>query len=333
MIPSLADITAARDRIKDVAIRTPLLRVPTDIAGDAWLKLENLQPIGAFKIRGAANAMALVDPAVLKESGVYTASAGNMAQGVAWCARALGAACSVIVPEHAPKAKTDAIERLGGTVIRVPFDVWWKTLIDHGYPGMKGLFVHPFADPAVMAGNGTIALEIFEELENVDTILVPYGGGGLSCGIAAATRAVSPQTKVYAVEADTAAPLTASFAAGKPVTVEMTRTWIDGMGSNAVSIEMWPFVTELLAGTKVASVDEIADALRILVARVRVIAEGAGAAGLAVIRQGEELGRVVSIVSGGNIDVARVVAVLQPQERDRSATCALSSPSVANTGR
>jgi threonine dehydratase len=285
--------------------------VPTDIAKDAWLKLENLQPIGSFKIRGAASAMSLADPATLA-NGVYTASAGNMAQGVAWCARELGVKCSVIVPEHAPQTKTDAIERLGGTVIRVSFEVWWKTLVDHGYPGMDGLFVHPFADNAVMAGNGTIALEIFEELGDVDVILVPYGGGGLSCGIAAATKAISPRTKVYAVEAETAAPLTASLAAGMPVTVDMTRTWIDGMGSNAVSAEMWPLVTELLAGTKVVRVDEVAEALRTLVSRVRVVAEGAGAAGMAVIRSGELADqRAVSIVSGGNIDLSRLAGLLQ----------------------
>jgi threonine dehydratase len=310
--PSLDEIRAARDRIAGIAIETPLVRVPMDIAPDAYLKLENLQPIGSFKIRGAASVMSLAAPALLG-SGVYTASAGNMAQGVAWCARTLGVKCSVVVPDHAPKTKTDAIERLGGTVIRVPFDAWWQTLIEHEYHGLKGLFVHPFADPFVMAGNGTIALEIFEQLDEVDAILVPYGGGGLSCGIAAATRALSPRTKVYAVEAATAAPLTASLAAGKPVTVEMTRTWIDGMGSNAVSAEMWPIVTELLAGTKVVSVDQVADALRTLVNRVRVVAEGAGAAGLAVIAAHPgEWPRVVSIVSGGNIDLTRLVGILQP---------------------
>ncbi len=310
--PSLADVVAARERIKGVAIRTPLLRVPVDLAADAYLKLESLQPIGSFKIRGAANAMALADPATLGE-GVYTASAGNMAQGVAWCALQLGVACSVVVPEHAPKTKTDAIERLGGTVVRVPFEVWWQVLVDHGYAGMRGLFVHPFADPAVMAGNGTIALEIFEDLGDVDVILVPYGGGGLSCGIAAAARAISPATKVYAVEAETAAPLTASLAAGEPVTVEMTRTWIDGMGSNAVSAEMWPLVKELLEGTRVVRVDQVADALRVLVSRLRVVAEGAGAAGLAVILDGHPSERVVSVVSGGNIDLTRLATLLSAQ--------------------
>jgi threonine dehydratase len=171
----------ARGRINGVAARTPLLRLVayTD-EREVHLKLENLQPIGSIKLRGAANAMALAGERAMA-NGVYTASAGNMGQGVAWCARELGVQCRAIVPDHAPRAKTDAIERLGGEVIKVPFDEWWQTLVNHGYPGMDGFFVHPFADEAVTAGNGTIALEIFDDLAEVDAILVPYGGGGLSC--------------------------------------------------------------------------------------------------------------------------------------------------------
>src|SRR6266542_1836272 len=222
---SLEAIQAARKRVNGVAVRTPLMRLPADIAdAEIHLKLENLQPIGSFKLRGAANAMALAGDDALA-NGVYTASAGNMAQGVAWCARELGVTCKVIVPEQAPKTKTDAIERLGGEVIKKPFEEWWQTILDHGYPGIDGLFVHPFADEAVMAGNGTIALEIFDDLDEVDVIFVPYGGGGLVCGIAAAARSVSPRTKVYAVEVETAAPLTASLAAGEPTPVTYTRSF------------------------------------------------------------------------------------------------------------
>lgn len=308
--PTLEDIRAARDRIKGIAIRTPLLRAPTDLASDTWLKLENLQPIGAFKIRGAANAMALADHDTLR-AGVFTASAGNMAQGVAWCARKLGVACKVIVPEHAPLAKTSAIERLGGVVIKVPFDVWWKTLVDHGYPEMEGLFIHPFADAAVMAGNGTIALEIFEELGDVDAILVPYGGGGLAAGIAAATRVLSPRTQVIAVEVESAAPLTASLALGAPTSISMTRTWIDGMGSNAVSAEMWPLVSELLAGTCVVGVDQVVSAVKTLAMRMHVVAEGAGGSSFAAAQTDRfRNARVVSIISGGNIDAATLASLL-----------------------
>ena len=306
---TLATVRAARERLAGVAVRTPLLRLPGE--ADIHLKLENLQPIGSFKLRGAANAMACADPAELA-GGVYTASAGNMAQGVAWCARERGLRCRVIVPEHAPAAKTDAITRLGAEVIRVPFAEWWQVLIARGAPGMDGFFVHPFADDDVMAGNGTIALELFDDLAGVDAIIVPYGGGGLACGIAAVAREVSPATKVWAVEVDTAAPLTASFAAGRPVPVTRTPTFIDGMGSGAVFEEMWPLVRSLLAGTVVVTVAQVAAAVKLLAERCRVVAEGAGAAAVAGALSGAFEGqRVVCIVSGGNIDLETLAVILR----------------------
>lgn len=309
---SLENVRSARARLVGVAVRTPLVRLASDdTTCEVYLKLENLQPIGSFKLRGAGNAMALADDAALA-NGVYTASAGNMAQGVAWCARERGVRCRVIVPDHAPKTKTDAIERLGGEVIKVPFEEWWETLVNHGSPGMDGLFIHPFADQAVMAGNGTIALEILDDLADVDAILVPYGGGGLSCGIASVARDVSPSTKVYAVEVETAAPLTASLAAGKPTPVTYTRTFIDGMGSGAVSEEMWPLVKSLLAGTVVVTVAEVAAAVKLLAERCRVIAEGAGAASVAAALSGKlDVKRVVCIISGGNIDADKVATILR----------------------
>ena len=309
---SIAEVRAARERLAGVAVRTPLVRFPADGGGsEIYLKLENLQPIGSFKLRGAANAMAIAGPQSLAR-GVYTASAGNMAQGVAWCAREIGVRCQVIVPEHAPKTKTDAIERLGGEVMRVPFDEWWQTLVNRGHPGLAGFFVHPFADDAVMAGNGTIALEIFEDLADVDAIIVPYGGGGLACGIAAVARAISPRTRVHAVEAETAAPLTASFAAGAPTPVTRTPTFIDGMGSGAVFDEMWPLVRSLLAGTIVVSVAQVAAAVKLLAERCHVVAEGAGAAALAAAHAGALDGqRTVCIVSGGNIDLDTFATILR----------------------
>jgi threonine dehydratase len=309
---SLSSILAARERIAKIAIRTPLIRYNSDGGGnDIYLKLENLQPIGSFKLRGAANAMAVADPDDLAR-GVYTASAGNMAQGVAWCARELGVRCQVVVPDTAPKAKTDAIERLGGEVIKVTFAEWWQTLIDRGREGIDGFFVHPFADAAVMAGNGTIAAEIFEDIDDLDAIIVPYGGGGLACGIASAVRALSPSTKVYAVEAETAAPLAASFTARTPTPVTRTPTFIDGMGSGAVFEEMWPLVESLLAGSIVVSVGQVAEAVKLLAERCRIIAEGAGAAALAAARSGALNGeRIVCIVSGGNIDSSVLSTILR----------------------
>ena len=309
---SLSDLRAAQIRLKGIAVRTPLTRLglPGEFP-EIFLKLESLQPIGSFKIRGAANAMALAGRDAFA-GGVYTASAGNMAQGVAWCARELGVRCQVIVPDTAPLTKIAAIERLGGEVFKVPFDEWWQTMLDHGHPDFTGLFVHPFADPAVMAGNGTIALEIADELADIDAIIVPFGGGGLICGIASAVRALGLHTKVYAVEAETAAPLSASRKLGKPETVSYTRTFIDGMGSKSVSAEMWPLLQLLVDGTIVVPVAQVAAAVKALVERCRAVAEGAGAASIAAALGGAlDAKRIVCIVSGGNIDAAKLATILR----------------------
>ncbi|HVT56848.1 MAG TPA: pyridoxal-phosphate dependent enzyme [Thermoanaerobaculia bacterium] len=313
--PSLADIQAARQRLAGMAVATPLLRLQVDDApGEIYLKLENLQPIGSFKLRGAANAMLAAAPERLA-AGVYTASAGNMAQGVAWSARRLGVPATAVVPDHAPATKLAAIERLGGTVLKVPFERWWEVLREHSYPGQPGLFIHPVSDRAVMAGNGTIGLEILEQLPEVDTVLVPFGGGGLSCGIAAAFRALRPRVRVYGCEVETAAPLSASLAAGAPQTVDYQPSFVDGIGGKSLLDEMWPLASTLLAGSRVVSLAAVAAALRLLAERHRVIAEGAGATALAAALAGppaapSTVEKIVCIVSGGNIDNAKLCAIL-----------------------
>ena len=310
MIP-LADIQAARERIRGAAIRTPLVRLNADAPAEVYLKLECLQPIGSFKIRGASNKMALTPRAEL-ERGVWTASAGNMAQGVAWNAKRLGIPCTVVVPEGAPRAKLDAVERLGGRVVEVPHDEWFDTFRTHTREGIDGLFVHAFSDDAVMAGNGTIGLEILEDLPDVDTVIVPFGGGGLSCGIASALHQVRPQTKVYAAEVATSTPLATSLAAGMPTEAKHTRTFVDGIGGPRVFPEMFALAKELLAGSLVSSLDEVAAAVRLLVERNHVVAEGAGAAGVAAALAGRAgRGNVVCVVSGGNIDSATLATILQ----------------------
>ncbi|HVZ49876.1 MAG TPA: pyridoxal-phosphate dependent enzyme, partial [Gemmatimonadaceae bacterium] len=248
-LPTRNELEEARRAIAGVAVRTPLARYggapPPGAAAEIHLKLETAQPIRSFKIRGAANVMAHA-PAEALAGGVWTASAGNMAQGVAWCARERGIPCRVVVPDHAPRAKLDAIAALGGSIEAVPFDAWWRAMLTHAHPGMRGLMVHPFADTRVMAGNGTIGLELAADAPDLDAVLVPWGGGGLSLGIARALSFVSPRTRVYAVEVETAAPLTASLAAGRPVTVSRTATWIDGMGSDRVAADMWPLAAGLI---------------------------------------------------------------------------------------
>jgi threonine dehydratase len=308
----LEEIHAARGRIAVGPIRTPLVPLRVDDAPtEIWLKLENLQPIGSFKLRGAGNAMALAGKEALRD-GVYTASAGNMAQGVAWNARRLGIPCSVVVPDHAPEAKLQAIRRLGATIVPVPFDEWWQVLVSHEYPGLDGLFIHPVCDRAVIAGNATIGLEIVEDLPDVDRVIVPFGGGGLSCGIASALRALRPQTEVYACEVSTAAPLAASLAAGTPSEIDYRASFVDGIGGKSLLPEMWPLVRELLSGSLVVTLEQTAAALRLIAIRNCVIAEGAGATSVAAALAGKpRTGKTVCIVSGGNIDASKLVEILR----------------------
>ena len=278
---------------------------------EIWLKLECLQPIGSFKIRGAANAVRSAPPGAIA-GGLLTTSAGNMAQGVAWMAREEGVPATIIVPEHAPQAKLDAIERLGGVVIKVPFERWWQAMEEGSYPGEAGHFVHPVMDDAVMAGNGTIGLELVEDLDDIDAVLIPWGGGGLTTGIASALAALSPRTKVFACEPETGAPLVASLAAGEAVGVDYTPSFVDGSGSKALLPPMWERARPLLAGAFALTLDETAAAVRLLAGRARVVAEGAGALAVAAAlsgRGGE--GRVVCIVSGGNIDAGRLATILE----------------------
>jgi threonine dehydratase len=311
MLPSLSEINDARGMIAGSAIRTPLVRLNYDEAtAEIYLKLENLQPIGSFKIRGATNAMAHLAPEILAR-GVVTASAGNMAQGVAWRARELGIPCTVIAPETAPANKVNAIERLGGRVIKVPFEAWWRAFEERSFPGVEATFIHAFDDLNVMAGNGTIALEIFEDLPDVDAILVPWGGGGLTCGIAAASRALNSKCKIYAVEVATAAPLVISLAAGSPQTADYQPSFVDGIGSKVVFPQMLERAQQLIAGSLVAELDEVKSALRIMAERNRVIAEGAGACATAcALASKAGTGKVVCIVSGGNIDFAKFCEIL-----------------------
>jgi threonine dehydratase len=303
-------ILAARERIAGAAIRTPLVRLNVLDGPEIYLKLENLQPIGSFKIRGAGNALAAMGRERL-ERGVYTASAGNMAQGVAWCARLLGVRCRVIVPETAPETKLAAIQRLGGEIIKVSFDEWWQVMVNHGHPDIDAEFVHPVSDPEVMAGNGTVAIEILEDLPDVATVLVPYGGGGLSCGIASAIRAVKPEIRVFACEVATAAPLAASLQAGTPTTIDYTPSWVDGIGSKSVLAEMWPLVNAVLDGALVVPLEAVAGAVRVLAERNRVVAEGAGATAVAAALAGlAGEGKIVCVISGGNIDAAKLGHIL-----------------------
>jgi threonine dehydratase len=306
------DVRAAAGRIAGAVVRTPLVRLGVeDAPAEIWLKLESLQPIGSFKLRGASNAM-LSAPRESLARGVWTASAGNMALGVAWQARKMGIPCTVVAPDHAPAVKLQALGRLGARVVKIPFDAWFQILATHEYPGIEGRFIHPVSDSAVIAGNGTIGLEILEELPDVEAIVVLYGGGGLSCGIATAVRALAPAVRVYGCEVATAAPLAASFAAGHPARVTYQASFVDGIGSPFVLEDMWPLARRLLAGSLVSTLEEVAAAVRLLVERNRVVAEGAGAASVAAALAGRAgASRVVCVVSGGNLDPRKLATILE----------------------
>ena len=301
---ALDEVRRARERLGGDVVRTPLVRFNDRI----WLKLENLQPIGSFKLRGALSAIRAASADELA-GGVVTASAGNMAQGVAWAAREAGVRARIVAPDTAPRAKLDAVELLGGEVISVPHEVWWQTMVERRYEGVEGLFVHPVEDEAVMAGNGTIGLELCEDLEAFDTVVVPWGGGGLTTGIASAVKALRPDVRVVTAEPETAAPLAASLAAGEPTGIEFRPSFVDGAGGRTLLPTMWERALELVDEAVAVPLDEVAEAMRLLASRARVVAEGAGALALAAALRRDE--RTVCIVSGGNVDPAVLAQVLQ----------------------
>ncbi len=309
---TLAQVEEARRNIAPVAFRTPLVPCNADGPAGLYLKLENLQPIGSFKIRGAANVMART-PRERLERGVLTASAGNMAQGVAFCARRMGVPATVVSPDTAPQTKIRAVERLGGRVILAPFADWWRTFETRAYPGVDATFIHAFDDLDVMAGNGTIALELLEDLPALEAVVIPWGGGGLSCGIAAVLRALAPQVRIYAAEIETAAPLAASLAAGEPRSVDYQPSFVDGIGSKVVFRNMFERAQKLLDGSLVVTLKEAAQAMKLVAERNRVIVEGASACAVAAALAGRAgVGKVVAIVSGGNIDLDKFTQLVQP---------------------
>jgi len=313
----LAAIQDAATAVYGAAVRTPLVRVELPDGPDLYLKLETLQPIASFKIRGAYNVVRQLSREELKD-GVWTVSAGNAAQGVAYAARKVGAACSVMVMDTAPQTKVDAIARLGATIVRTTYDEAWKTVESHASDKMRGHFVHPFDDDRFIAGNGTAGLEILEDLPDVDAIIAPLGGGGLLSGIAAAVAALKPETRVYAAEPETAAPLAASLAAGRPVYFENWKaSFVDGAGGKSVLGSMWPLLSQL-AGSIVVTLDEVAAAMKLAAERKRIIAEGAAGCAIAAALAGRTpfharpsgRAQVVAVVSGGNIDLSTFAALV-----------------------
>jgi threonine dehydratase len=293
----LEEIRRARERIGDDVLRTPLVPLGTDTR--ILLKLECLHPIGSFKLRGAFSAIRAASASELAH-GVVTASAGNMAQGLAWAAREAGVPARVIVPADAPRAKLDRVEALGAEIVPVTYEEWWQAMVDRGREGVDGLFVAPAAEEAVMAGNGTIGLELAEDAPEFDTVVIPWGGGGLTTGIASAVKALRPEVRVVTAEPETGAPLAAAFAAGEPRAIEFTPSWVDGAGGRALLPGMWERARELVDEAVMVPLGDAAEAVRLLASQAHVVAEGAGALALAAALRRDD--RCVCIISGGNID-------------------------------
>lgn len=310
----LSEIEDARKRIKDSVLRSPLVRLNYDAPSEIYLKLECLQPTGSFKVRGAGNAVALLSPEE-RSRGVYTCSAGNMAQALAWYAKKEGIHCTVIVPDNAPTTKLDSIKRYGSDIVQMSWDEVWQVATKRIYePLADRVFIHPFADPRMMAGHGSIGLEILEDLPDVDAIIVPFGGGGLFTGIASAVKAKRGSIRMFTSEVETAAPLSASLMAGRAVEIKRNPSFVDGIGGGNVMEDVWALVKPLLSASIVVSLREVVSAMKILLERNRVVAEGAGGSSLAAGLTGKAgSGKVVCVVSGGNIDASKIVKILQDQ--------------------
>ena len=305
-------IEDARKHVYEAAIRTPLVRLNYEGPPEIYLKLECLQPIGSFKIRGAYNAVRLL-PDARRQKGVWTVSAGNAAQGVALAAKKAGVPCKVLTMDTAPAAKLDAIRRLGAEIVQTSYDECWKALGARAHPEMTGEFVHPFEDDEFIAGNASAGLEILEDLPDVDAVVAGFGGGGLSCGIAAALRELGSKAKVYAAEPETAAPLAASFAAGSAQKFpQWTASFVDGCGGKSVFPRMWAIAHHLLCGSIVTNLEQIRRAMKLVAERNHVIAEGAAACAVAAGLTGKcGPGKIVCVVSGGNIDLTVFTKIVQ----------------------
>jgi threonine dehydratase len=311
---ALADIEAARTRIASTVLRTPLVRLDLGASGpDIRLKLENLQPTNAYKIRGAANAVAnLSDEA--RSRGVWTVSAGNAGQGVAYAARAAGIPCTVIAIETAPRTKLDRMAALGARIIPVSYDDAWQAVTDHQFAGMDGTFIHPFDNHDFIAGHATMGFEILEDAPDVRTVIAPIGGGGLISGVGSGIKAKAPHVKVIGAEPETAAPFALSLSEGGPRRFsDWQASFVDGAGGKSITPRMWERMTPVADGTITVTLDQTRDALRLLAEKARVVAEGAGALSLAAALTGEAVeGPIVCVVSGGNIDLAKFAELVAP---------------------
>jgi threonine dehydratase len=312
------DIKAAGQRVRKVAVETPFSYAPklSEESGyEVYLKKENLQTTGSFKIRGAFNKIASLSEEE-RARGVVAASAGNHAQGVALSAKYFGIPATIVMPETTPLTKIDGVKSYGADVVLsgTNYDEAYAYAVD--FAKEKGrVFVHPFADDDVIAGQGTIALEIFEKCEAPDAILVPVGGGGLISGIAMAVKAVSPKTKVIGVAAAGAPAMKLSFDAKKPIDTTGVRTIADGIAVRDTSPTTLEYILRYVDDMLLVDDEEIANAILYLLEKQKLVVEGAGAVGVAALIHHKldlpQEAKVVAVLSGGNIDVTMLSVIIE----------------------
>jgi threonine dehydratase len=313
---ALSQIQQARERIAQTIVRTPLIRLEFGPKfPDIRLKLENLQPINAYKLRGAANAVAML-PESERQRGVWTISAGNAGQGVAYAARAAGVPCTVVVIETAPQSKLERMKSLGAKLIAVPYEIAWRALDERSFPGVEGTFIHPFDDDNFIAGHGTMGLEILEDAPDAAAVIAGIGGGGLITGVGSATKALRPEIKIFGVEPETAAPAALSFEMGSPqVFKEWKASFVDGAGGQSMFPRMWERMKPVVDGYLVVTLEETKNAMRLLAEKARIISEGAGALSVAAALSGKAgKGPIVAIISGGNIDLQKFCELISRSE-------------------
>ena len=304
---TIEDVEAAGERIAGTVLRTPLVRLDLGPNGpDIRLKLENLQPTNAYKIRGAANAVARLSQEE-RARGVWTISAGNAGQAVAYAARTAGIPCAVVAIETAPQTKLDRMRALGAEIVPVSYEEAWKAAEAHAFAGMGGTFIHPFDNHDLIAGHGTMGLEILEDAPEVRTVIAAIGGGGLITGVGSAIKALRPDVRILGAEPDTAAPYALSRREGGPRKFPgWQASFVDGAGGQSVTQRMWERMQPVVDDSITVSLDQVRDAMRLTAEKARVIAEGAGALALAAaLGGGAGAGPIVCIVSGGNIDLEK----------------------------
>jgi threonine dehydratase len=313
----LSEIRDARTRVASVVVRTPLIRLDLGPAyPDIRLKLENLQPTNSYKLRGAVNAVAMM-PESDRQRGVWTISAGNAGQGVAYAARLAGVPCAVVAIETAPVSKIERMRALGAKLVLAPYDVVWKALAERRFPGVEGTFIHPFDDHNFIVGHATMGLEILQDAPEVRTVTAAVGGGGLITGLGSALKLLEPSLKIYGAEPETAAPASLSFASRSAQEfTSWTASFVDGAGGRSVFPRMWERMKPIVDGSLVVSLEETAEAMRVLAEKARIIAEGAGALSVAAAMTGKlGSGPIVAVVSGGNVDMSKFFEIILSKKK------------------